>query len=469
MDYSKVPAFVADAWNGDILQRLHEYIAIPAESPAFDPHWKKHGHLERAIDLLTDWAKARLAAVPGANVEIVRLPGRTSSIFIELPGDDRAPVLFYGHYDKQPPMDGWYPGKGPWTPIVEGERLYGRGGADDGYAIFSAVTALLALRSEAASYPPIKILIERSEESGSTDLEPTIEHLGARLGALGLVIALDGSCGNYDQLWTMTSLRGQVAGTLTVRTMREGVHSGDAAGLVPSPFRIARHLLTRIEDPETGAIEDRAFQVSIPSVRRSEAAATGEAIGQLHCSLPLSADTLPIVEDAQEQLLNRAWRPQLVITGFDGLPSVASAAAIMWPMVALKVSLRLPPTLDPIKAGNWLKARLEADPPYSCEVSFSLDMLSPGWEAPSLSPHLAKVADTASWMAFGRPSASIGGGGRIPFLSMLEKRFPGVQFLVTGILGPESNAHGPNEFLHLPAAVKLTSALAYILHHMKDR
>jgi acetylornithine deacetylase/succinyl-diaminopimelate desuccinylase-like protein len=468
MDYSKVQAFVADAWDRDILPKLQEYIAIPAESPAFDPEWEKHGHLERAVDLLADWAKARLAGMPGAIVEVVRLPGRTSSIYIDIPGDDRAPVLCYGHYDKQPPMDGWHPGKGAWLPVVEGDRLYGRGGADDGYAIFSAVIAVLALRAENAPYPPIKILIEGTEESGSGDLEPTIEHLSSRLGTPGLVIALDGSCGNYDQLWTMTSLRGQVAGTLTVRTMCEAVHSGDASGVVPSPFRVARHLLSRIEDPASGEISNRAFHAQIPPERQAEALATGEAIGQLHAALPLSNGTLPVTASAAEQLLNRAWRPQLAITGFNGLPSVADAAPVMWPVIAIKISLRLPPTLDPNEAGAALKALLEEAPPYHCNVDFSLDMLSPGWEAPSLSPRLAEVIDTASKATFGRPVATIGGGGGIPFLSMLGERFPGVQFMVTGVLGPESNAHGPNEFLHLPTARKLTAALAYILHHMKD-
>ncbi|MBO9621573.1 MAG: M20/M25/M40 family metallo-hydrolase [Sphingomonas sp.] len=468
LDHARAHAFIGEAWQRDILPRLQAYIAVPAQSPAFDPEWEGSGHLERAARLLHDWATARLAGITEASVEIVRLAGRTPSIFIDIPGDARAPVVFYGHYDKQPPMDGWHPGTGAWVPVIEGDRLYGRGGADDGYAIFSAVLAVLALRAQAKPHPPIKILIEGSEESGSGDLEPTIEHLGTRLGKPGLLVALDGSCGNYEQLWTMTSLRGQVAGTLTVRTLREGVHAGDASGVVPSPLRIARQLLSRIEDPLTGEIDAR-FQVVIPAERRAQAIATAGAIGPLHRALPLAGSTAPVVEDGAEQLLNRAWRAQLAVTGVDGIPSVADAAAVMWPEVALKLSLRLPPTLDPAAAGTTLKHVLQADPPYGCDVSFGLDMLSPGWEAPRLDPHLAEVFDAASRLAFGRPAATIGGGGGIPFLTMLGSRFPGVQFMVTGVLGPESNAHGPNEFLHLPAAHKLTTALAYILCHVKDR
>jgi acetylornithine deacetylase/succinyl-diaminopimelate desuccinylase-like protein len=467
-DFAQARVFVDDAWERDVLPRLRDYIAVPAQSPAFDPAWESSGHLERAAQMLRDWAEARLAEIEGVSVEIVRLAGRTPSIFIDIPGDARAPVVFYGHYDKQPPMTDWHRGKGAWIPVLEGDRLYGRGAADDGYAIFSAVLAVLALRAQAEPHPPVKILIEGSEESGSGDLEPTIEHLGPRLGRPGLLIALDGSCGNYDQLWTMTSLRGQVAGTLTVRTLREGVHAGDASGVVPSPFRIARQLLSRIENPLSGEI-DLAFQAPIRAERRAQAIATGEAIGPLHHALPLSGKSAPVTEDAAEQLLNRAWRPQLAVTGIDGIPGVADAAAVMWPEVALKLSLRLPPTLDPVAAGATLKTILEADPPYRCDVGFSLDMLSPGWEAPSLDPRLGEIFDAASGLAFGRPAASIGGGGGIPFLTMLGARFPGVQFMVTGVLGPESNAHGPNEFLHLPAVRKLTAALAYILRHMKDR
>jgi acetylornithine deacetylase/succinyl-diaminopimelate desuccinylase-like protein len=466
MDFSKSQAFIEAAWDGDIISHLKNYIAIPAESPAFDPKWQEHGYLDDALDLLSSWARVHLEPIAGATVETMSLPGGTASIFVDIPGDDRPPVLIYGHYDKQPPMEGWHPDKGAWTPVVEGDRLYGRGGADDGYAIFAAITAVRAVDHGAGSFPPVKILIEGSEESGSGDLGPTLDLLGSRLGSPGLVIALDGPCGNYDQLWTTTSLRGQVAGTLRVRTMREAAHSGDASGVAPAAFRIARQLLTRIEDVVTGEIAD-VFHVPIPAERQAQAVATSLAIGQLHRGLPLSVDTTPVIDDPVEQLLNRAWRPQLAITGIDGVPSVADAAAVFWPTIALKVSLRIPPTLNAADAGSWLQTRLEADPPYGCEVSFSIDMEAQGWEAPSIDPDLADVFDQASRSTFGKPAATIGGGGGIPFLAMFSERFPGIQFIVTGVLGPESNAHGPNEFLHLPAARKLTSALAYILHHMK--
>jgi acetylornithine deacetylase/succinyl-diaminopimelate desuccinylase-like protein len=467
MDFAATRRFIEDMWQDDILPKLGEYITVPARSPAFDPEWERNGHLERAVSLLAGWATERLSGIAGAGVEIIRLAGRTSSIFINIPGDDRDGVLLYGHYDKQPEMEGWAPGKSAWTAVMEGERLYGRGGADDGYAIFSSVAAILAVAGAGESLPPIQILIEGAEESGSDDLPATFDHLGSRLSKPGLLIALDGSCGDYERFWSLTSLRGQVAGTLTVRTMREGVHSGEASGVVPSPFRIARLLLSRIEDADSGKVLPAALQASIPDERRLEAASAGEIIGPLHQAMPLANRTQPVTGNAAEQLLNRAWRPQLAITGFDGLPKVSDAAAVAWPQVALKVSIRIPPSVDPFRAGAELKRLFEADPPYSCDVSFTLDGMWAGWSAPPLKPALRELIDHASRQAFGPPAASFGGGGGIPFLSMLGERFPDVQFVVTGVLGPESNAHGPNEFLHVPAAMKLTCALAVILHEWK--
>lgn len=461
-------AFIDEAWRDEVLPALCDYITIPAVSPAFDPDWERRGSLGYALALLAHWTGHSLASVDGVSVEVVDLPGRTASLFIDIPGDSRPPILFYGHYDKQPAMDGWAEGRGAWKPRLEGDRLYGRGGADDGYAIFSVVTAVLALRAQGLSHPPVRVLIEGSEESGSGDLEPTLDHLADRIGVPALVVVLDGSCGDYDRFWTMTSLRGQVAGTLTVRTLEEAVHSGDASGVIPSPLRIARSLLDRLEDVGTGEIPGYAFNVDIPQEVRRQAGLTAAVMAPLHEGLPLVDGGHPVTEDPVEQLLNRAWRPQLAVTGLEGLPTVADAAPVFHPAIRLKLSLRLPPVVEPEAAGKALKALLERDPPHNARVGFTVDMASPGWAAPPLAPALADLCDDASRRTFGLPAASLGGGGGIPFLSMLGRRFPAVQFLVTGVLGPESNAHGPNEFLHLPAARNLTAALAHILQRFEE-
>jgi acetylornithine deacetylase/succinyl-diaminopimelate desuccinylase-like protein len=465
LDTATLQASIERRWECDVMPALVEYIAIPCQSPAFDADWAAAGHMDRAIDLMVRWARVQLADVTGVRVEVVRLPTRTPVIFIDIPGDrGGAPVLIYGHLDKQPAMEGWTNGRSAWVPSLEGDRLYGRGGADDGYSIFSAIIAILALRDQNLGYPRCMILIEACEESGSTDLPQYMEHLAGRIGVPAVVFALDAGCGNYDQLWMTTSLRGQVAGTLAVRVLTEGVHSGDAAGVVPSSFRIARHLLSRFEDPATGEVVS-LFHAAIPGERRAQAATAASALGSaFHAQLPFAAGTKPVTDELTELVLNRSWRPQLVITGMDGVPGVANAAAVMQPAIALKLSLRLPPTLDPVAAARQLKTLLEADPPYGCEVWFRVDMVSPGWHAPIVAPWLQASLDEASISAFGLPSALIGGGGGIPFLAMLGERFPSAQFVVTGVLGPQSNAHGPNEFLDLPTAKRITAVVAQVLH-----
>ncbi|HEY0662192.1 MAG TPA: M20/M25/M40 family metallo-hydrolase [Lysobacter sp.] len=464
MDFPTLQDFIARRWDADVMPALLEYIAIPCESPAFDLDWATRGHMDRAVELITRWAREQLRAVPGAAVEVIALPTRTPVIFIDIPGDAGAPVLIYGHLDKQPAMAGWSPGRSAWTPVIEGERLYGRGGADDGYATFGAIAAVQALRAQGLPHPRCMILIEACEESGSADLPYYVEHLAPRIGVPAVVIALDAGCGNYDQLWLTTSLRGQVAGRLSVRVLDEGVHSGDASGVVPSSFRIARRLLSRLEDPDSGEIVVPEFHVPVPDARRAQAASAAAALGtDLHAQLPFSRGMQPVTDDLTELALNRSWRPQLAITGIDGLPGVANAAAVMQPITTLKLSLRLPPTLDPDLAARHLQAILETDPPYSSQVAFVIDMVSRGWHAPAVAPWLGASLDAASTLAFGAPSALIGGGGGIPFLAMLGERFPEAQFVVTGVLGPQSNAHGPNEFLHLPTAKRITAVVAQVL------
>jgi len=464
MDFPTLQDFIDRTWETDVMPALLEYVAIPCQSPAFDIDWAASGHMNRAVELMTRWAREKLSDLPGVTVDVVALPERTPVIFIDIPGKAGAPVLIYGHLDKQPPMTGWTQGRSAWCPSIEGDRLYGRGGADDGYSIFSAITAVLALRDQGLDFPGCMILIEACEESGSVDLPHYVDHLAARIGVPAVVVALDAGCGNYEQLWITTSLRGQVAGSLTVRVLNEGVHSGDAAGVVPSSFRIATQLLSRLEDPHTGEIVSE-FHVPIPDERRTQAAMAATALGiGLHELLPFPAGMKPVTDDRTELVLNRSWRPQLAITGIDGLPSVADAAAVMQPATTLKLSLRLPPTLDPEAAAKRMKAILEADPPYRCEVSLRIDMVSKGWEAPATAPWLDASLHGASASAFGLPSAMFGGGGGIPFLAMLGERFPAAQFVVTGVLGPQSNAHGPNEFLHIPTAKRVTAAVARVLH-----
>lgn len=457
--------WVEEQFSRSIVPTLMRYIEIPNKSPAFESEWRQAGHMDRAVELLAAWARA---AMPGdARLEVVRLGDRTPVIFIDVPGTGGPAgdtVLLYGHLDKQPEMSGWREGLGPWRPVLEGDNLYGRGGADDGYAIFASLTALAALRRDNVPHARAVVLIEACEESGSFDLPAYIEHLGPRLGELSLVVCLDSGCANYDQLWSTTSLRGIVVGTLDVSLLSEGIHSGDGSGVVASSFRVVRQLLERLEDADTGQIKLEALHVPIPAERAEQARHAAEVLGdEVWNKFPVQPGVTPVLKDDAELILNRTWRPALAITGSDGLPALANAGNVMRPFTRLKLSLRVPPRLDAARAAAAVKALLESDPPYGAKVSFESGGVADGWDAPPLAPWLAAALEAASQRYFGKPAVYLGEGGSIPFMSILGARFPNAQFCVTGVLGPASNAHGPNEFLHLPTARKLTLSVADVL------
>lgn len=466
MDLQKLASLVDDTWDRSILPKLEEYIRIPCKSPAFDKSWESNGHIDRAVELVNAWCKEH--APPGLTTEIIRLPGRTPLLFMEIPGtpgvDPNDTVMLYGHYDKQPEMTGWREGLGPWIPVREGDKLYGRGGADDGYAAFASVLAIQALAQAGGKHARCVVLIEGCEESGSFDLPYYLEHLGSRIGKPSLVVCLDSGCGNYDQLWITTSLRGLVGGTLTVSVLEQGVHSGDASGVVPSSFRIARSLLTRLEDHATGRILPEVFHAGIPDDRERQATISGKVLGEsTFARFPYAGGTRSMSDSVSELVLNRTWRPFLEVTGAAGLPPIESAGNVLRPFTSLKVSLRLPPTVSSERAAVALGELLTRDPPYGASVTFTADEPGDGWNAPRTAPWLETSIARASRESFGQEACFMGEGGTIPFMGMLGRKFPEAQFVITGVLGPQSNAHGPNEFLHIPMAKKLTVCVARVL------
>jgi len=468
MDPKRTHHFVDTFWDDSILPSITEYIRIPNKSPAFDPKWVEHGYMEDAVKLMVAWAEPQLADLPGATLEVVRLEGRTPLIFIEVPGDSDDTVLLYGHLDKQPEMKGWAEGMGPWIPVRKGDKLYGRGGADDGYAIYACLCALKAMREQKVPRGRCVIMIEACEESGSYDLPFYVDHLMARIGNPSLVVCLDSGCGDYDRLWLTTSLRGIASGTLTVRVLTEGVHSGDASGIVPSSFRIVRGLLSRLEDEATGEIRLPDLYVQIPPQRIEQAKQAAEVLAdQVFAKFPFAGSTQPMADDRSQMVLNRTWRPQLAIIGMDGYPAPGDAGNVLLPYSTAKLSLRTPPTLDAGQAAQAIKKALEADPPYGAEVTFDGKEGQSGWHAPQLAPWLETAVAQASQEAFGQPPAYMGEGGSIPFMGMLGEKFPGTQFVITGVLGPHSNAHGPNEFLHIPTGKRVTEAVVRLIaaHH----
>jgi acetylornithine deacetylase/succinyl-diaminopimelate desuccinylase-like protein len=468
MDSERTRAYINTFWDDEILPTLEPYVAIPAQSLVFDPDWEANGYIEEAVTMAYDWVVAQ--DLPGATTEIFRIPGRTPLLFVDVPGDERGTVLLYGHLDKQPPMEGWEPDLGPWKPVFRDGKLYGRGGADDGYAVFASVAAAKALQEQGLPHPRLIFVIECSEESGSVDLPAYIEAYEDRIGAPDLVVCLDSGCGDYERLWLTTSLRGTVAGVLRVDILREGVHSGRASGIVPSSFRIARELLGRLEDSASGDILPPELHVSIPQERVDQAHATAAALADSdEEQMPFIDGARTVTDDPGELLLNRSWRPALSVTGAAGLPHVSQAGNVLRPYTELRLSLRIPPTLEGPTATQVIKDLLESDPPYGAKVSFEPDNANAGWHAPPLASWLSEAVNEASQIFFGPEAGYIGEGGTIPFMGMLGDKFPAAQFVITGVLGPGSNAHGPNEFLHIAMGKGVTMSVAHLLHRFQER
>jgi acetylornithine deacetylase/succinyl-diaminopimelate desuccinylase-like protein len=462
IDLPALRGFIERVWQDSILERLEAYIRIPNKSPAFDVDWERHGYMDQAVMLMAGWCRAQ--PIPQMRVEVLRLPGITPLLLVEIPGELPGCVLLYGHLDKQPEFTGWLPGLSPWEPVVRDGKLYGRGGADDGYAVFSSLTAIAALKAQGTALPRCLLLIEASEESGSCHLPAHLDALGARIGDPSLVICLDAECANYEQLWTTTSLRGNLVGQLKVKVLTEGAHSGLASGIAPTAFRILQQLLARIEDPLTGEMRLDALQTAIPQDRRAQMTTAAAVLGaQIRDKIPFVPGAHAVSGDPLELLINNTWRAALAVTGAEGLPPIREAGNVLLPEIALKLSLRLPPTVDPKGAAQAVRSALECDPPYGTEVSFHADASSGGWNAPPFAPWFEKSMQRASQRVFGREAVSLGGGGTIPFLRMLGERFPNTQFFVTGVLGPRSNAHGPNEFLDIDYATRLTECVSLVL------
>jgi len=465
LNHDQLFEYINKEYDTHIIPTLEEYVKIPNQSPYFDPEWATNGFLDQAVDLVANWIRKQ--NVPGLTLDVVKLEGRTPLIFVEVEGTNKTQetVLLYGHLDKQPPLaDAWEEGLGPYTPVIKDGKLYGRGASDDGYAAFAAISALAGLKLQNVPHARSVIIIEACEESGSPDLPYYVDFLADRIGTPSLIVCLDSGAGNYEQFWMTTSLRGMVSGDLTVKILNEGIHSGAATGIVPSSFRIARMLLSRVEDEQTGRIIPEYMYTNIPEKRVQQSQRCAEALGDLiYKEMPFVGKAGPISQDLTELLLNKAWRPSLAVTGADGFPTLQSAGNVLRPFSALKLSFRLPPNVNSQAAQEKLKVLFSENPPYGAEVNFKSDKSADGWEAPALADWLEEAVETASSHYFKKPANYLGEGGSIPFMGMLGKKYPKAQFVVTGVLGPASNAHGPNEFLHIDFTKRVTACVAAIL------
>lgn len=462
MDIEQNKAFMNKFWDTTILPALIDYIRIPNKSPHFDPQWQENGYMSQAVSLIVDWCKKQ--GPDDLILEVIQLKNRTPLIYLEIPGNTDNTILLYGHLDKQPEMVGWEPDLGPWKPILKTDKLYGRGSADDGYATFASLAAILSLRAQKIPHARCIILIEACEESGSLDLPYYIDMLQDRIGKPDLVICLDSGCGNYDQLWLTTSLRGLVSGVLSIEILTQGIHSGLGSGIIPSCFQILRQLLHRIEKDTTGEILLQDLHVAIPEQRIQQAKQAASILGNsVYNTIPFVSGAIPLTHQPFDLIINHTWKPALSIIGINGIPEIKNAGNVILPKTAFKLSMRLPPTCSAEKAAKILKTTLESHPPYHAKIHFDCSDSASGWHAPIESAWLIQAANDASKAYFGKELAYLGEGGSIPFMGMLGKKFPHAQFLITGVLGPHSNAHGPNEFLHIPTGKKLSCCISDVI------
>jgi acetylornithine deacetylase/succinyl-diaminopimelate desuccinylase-like protein len=461
---------VEEMWESSIIPTLSEYIKIPNKSAAFDSDWVENGYIESAVKLVEEWCRKQ--DLKGITISIERIKDRTPLLFIEIAGAGNKAdqtVLLYGHLDKQPEMTGWDEDKGPWQPVRENDKLYGRGSADDGYAVFSIISAIKCLQEQNIPHARCIVVIESSEEGGKDDLSHYIVMLQERIGKPSLVFCLDAGCGNYDQLWLTTSLRGAIVGNLSVELLREGVHSGDAGGVVASSLRVMRILLDRLEDARTGDISLKGVHTPIPQVRLEQAKeVTGVLGNEFKESYPLIQGVEPVSDDNCELILNRTWRATLSYIGADGIPGSEQAGNVLRPSSVFKLSMRIPPNSNAKETADEMKQLLEENPPYHAKVNFSIKGITNGWNAPEHPEWLEQAFSDASDSFFGKEPLFMGEGGSIPFMNLLSRKYPEAKFMVSGILGPNANAHGPNEFLHIPSVKKLTCCVAWVLAKHSD-
>jgi acetylornithine deacetylase/succinyl-diaminopimelate desuccinylase-like protein len=448
-----VPLLNLADFERDALETISTFATIPCLSPSFDTEWVRNGHIDRAIELLSDWALARNFA--NFDVEIHRLENRTPVLVVTIaataPGDGTA--VLYGHLDKQPPLGDWSEGLGPYDPVRRDDRLYARGVGDDGYSTFSALLAVEAMETQNIPHSRCVVLIEASEESGSPDLEAYLDYLKDHLGRVKLMICLDSGALTYDRLWVTTSLRGVVNFDLEIEVLAQGQHSGSASGVVPSSFRILRQLLDRVEDASTGEVLVPQLNATIPEAVIDAAAALAAEFGDIIArELPTLEGVELMGASAEERILRRTWYPTLSIVGLGGAPTPEIAGNVLRPSTTAKLSFRLPPSVDAEDAKAALIPILTTNVPSSAKVTLKNWEIGSGWHSPPLAPWLAHALDIAS-----------ADGGSIPFLASLGKRYPDVQFVATGVMGPQSNAHAIDEFLDLPMTVGITNSVITVL------
>lgn len=461
LDLSQLSDFVEEWWDKSALPSLCEFVEIPALSPSFDSEWEANGYLDAAVNTFIAWTRS--LPLKGLTVSVHRLKNRSPLLLVKIEGDSDGEVLFYSHLDKQPEATGWSEGKGPWKPVIEDDWLFGRGSVDDGYGGYAGVLSVLALQDQGVSHPTCRFLIETGEESGSPDLSFYLDELESVLGVPDLVIVLDTGGIDYDRLWITESLRGIVAGTLSVKVSSVGVHSGHGSGVMPSSFRLARQLLSRIEDENTGEIKPEWLHIEITDKMKEQAKKIVDMNLESVDDFPLLKGVEKQVKDPLDIFLTMNLAPSLSIIGADGIPSIQDAGNVLRTNTDLKVSIRTPPGISADEVAKKVQDLLEANPPNGAYVSAEMTEVADGFLSPELPEKLSDMLKESGKKFYGNEPMSLFIGGTIPVMAMLQSRYPDSKFIITGAGGPGGNAHGPDEKLHIPTAKKVTKCMAAVV------
>ncbi|CAD8186262.1 unnamed protein product [Paramecium pentaurelia] len=446
--------FIEYFTRDQILPSLADFVRIPNLSPQFDPQWQDNGLLDKASNHIVSWIEQQ--KIPNCKVEMLSIQGAPKAIHVSIKAQNPITVFYYGHYDKQPHFPGWRDGFGPTIPVIEGHRMFGRGVADDGYAPYAAIAALQTLLSQGLEHPTIEMLFEGEEESGSNFLMQYFDLL--ELKRVDIMVALDSGSGDYERLWLTSSLRGSMKIDLCVKVLESPINTDDG-GNVPQALNIIRVLLNRLEDPVTGQVH-KSLQTIIPADRYEECLQSADLV-----QIEFSRQCDKMESCRVKQYINRNWKPAVSYIGQDGFPSTRKMIDQIIPELIIRLSIRLPPNKCAKEAANFVKQLLEKDPPFNANVTANIIAAGSGLNLKSFSPKLKDILNTASKLFFnGNESRVFHEGASIPFLNQLNQRSPQAEFLVLGVLGPDSNAHGANEMLDLNYMKGLIGCLAYTMN-----
>ena len=466
IDFTRLSEYIDKQWDESALPSLCDFIEIPALSPSFDADWEENGYLDAAIETFVSWVKS--LPLEKTTISVHRLKNRSPLLLITIEGEVSNEVLFYSHLDKQPEATGWSEGKGPWKPVIEDGWLFGRGSVDDGYGGYAGILSVLGLQEQGISHPTCRFLIETGEESGSPDLELYLDELKSQLGTPDLVIVLDTGGMDYDRLWVTQSLRGIVAGTLSVKVSSVGVHSGHGSGVMPSSFRLARQLLSRLEDENTGEILPEWLHLKINDEMKNTCSEIVKMKGDEMKDFPLLEGVKKQVEDPLDIFMTMNLKPSLSVIGADGIPPIEAAGNVLRTNTDLKISIRTPPGIDASTVANKVQKLFEENPPNGAHVTAKMTEVADGFLSPKLPEAISSALEEACKEFYGKNSMSLFIGGTIPVMAMLQSRYSDSKFIITGAGGPGGNAHGPDEKLHISTAKKVTKCMSSVVKSVAD-